>query len=239
MKRITDFKLDDYKSYLSVYFSKKEKLAQLIHLILYRENFCFVNENGEKLSTIISNEEIYFTKIYYNHYQDKEKLINLDNIFITLLKSGRCIDINLKSNKFSSNFIKLNLDDFFDDFSLYKIQNFELNFMNDVLIPFKFYLRSNFSLTTVKGLVDLPIELIIEIILKYLDIKSIVKLSQTCSFFRKLFDSDQIPLWQKLIDRDFKQTTPLNTNHLKVSNSKREYIKLYENTKFFKLFTRF
>lgn len=235
----TDLDIDDYNSYLSVCFSNKEKLARLINLILVRENFYFLNEFGEKLDTKISADDTYFTKIYFNHYQYKEKFINLNNVFITMLKSGRFVDINLKNNKFSSNFIKLNLDDFFDNLSLEKIQNFKINFVNDVLVPFKFYLKSNFSLNIITGLIDLPMELIIQISVRYLDIKSIVKLSQTCRYFKALFDSDQIQIWQNLISRDFKQIIPLNTTDPNMSNSKNEYAKLYQNTKMFKLFTRY
>ncbi|RNA26993.1 F-box only 7 [Brachionus plicatilis] len=232
--------IEDYKSYLSEIDSNKQKLAYLIHLILLRENFCFLNDNGQKMDAKISNDEIYFTKLYYNHYQYKETFINLDNVLITLLKSGRFVDMNLKNKNFSSKFLKLNLDDFFADLSLDKIQNLELNFKNEVLIPFKIYLKSNFDLNIITGLSDLPIELIIEISLKYLDIRSIVKLSQTCRYFRKLLDSDgKIPFWQKLIARDFKQLIPLNTTDQSLLGSKREYIKLYKNSKRFKLFSRY
>lgn len=230
--------VDDYRLFLSVVNSNKEKIAYLINFIMIKENFCFLNDNGQNCDIKISNDQIYFTKLFYNHYQFKENVINLDNVLITILKSGRFVDINLKNRNFSSRFLKLNLDDLFANLSLDKIQNFELNFKNVVLIPFKFYLKSNSNLNIITGLTDLPIELIIEISLRHLNIDSIVKLSQTCRYFWKLLDSDQkIPFWQKLIARDFNKLIPLNTNN--VTNSKEEYIKLYKSTKKYKLFSRF
>ncbi|CAF0704547.1 unnamed protein product [Brachionus calyciflorus] len=222
--------------------TNKDKLSFLIHLLISRERFSFKQNQNEPQVDYnlhkIQKDEIYFTKIFYNHFQnDQIEYLFDSNIIITLLKSGRFIEIQLKYKNYLSNFYKINLDEMFLDLNTKKLKLFELNFKNVILIPFKFYLKSMFDINTgITGLTDLPIELIIHLSLKYLDIKSIVSLSQTCRYFCKLLNPDldrTIPFWEKLIMRDFK----VYIGHKEVShNYKQEYTRLHKSTKKFKLY---
>ena len=242
-----DKSLDKYSNEIN---NDKDKLAIIIHLIMLQSGLRYIENEFDILKQTKGSQ---FNKLYYNQTKIDFKSKDADyyqlknNLIIVILQSGGNVDINAKYADYSSSFIKQSLKEFFYEPQFYVTkklnlnqvtEKFEIDFKNKILNPFKFYLKqnelnTNFLLNNnyINGLIELPIELVFNLALNYLDINSIVALNRTNKYFYNLFNSDTLTessLWLKLIKRDFKKESTNLT-----SNYRSQYVKLYFNRRLF------
>ena len=221
----------------------KDKLALLIHLIMVKNHFQFGDTYELNQTKDVNN----FNKLNYNLIRTDNKLdtnqsvriLLCSNLIIVLLKSGRAtVDIQLKYKSFLTRFLKINLElSLFD--SQMKLNEFERSFKDSILLPFKAHVKleilndkkflkaeNPLSLNSFyTGLNDLPIELLIfRLVLRFLNIESIVALCKANKFVHKVL-SDQITsnsVWKFLVLRDYKNVDLTNVN-----NFRNKYVEQY------------
>jgi hypothetical protein len=226
--------------------NEKDRLAVIVHLIMLKENFAY-NDRAILLELTQTKGSVY-NKLNYNLIViDEKHLSNFSmssNLVVTLLKSGKCIEIHCKYKSFHSEFVKVNLGDLFVkkndehlrfDFD-YLNRNFRINFVDKCLMGVKSCIKSEnfefFSQTRFfsNSLVDLPVEvLLFKIVLKYLNVKNVGRLMQTSKYFYDLLNADvstEKSIWFYLLKRDF-GTAAVNkaTNFV---DYKKSYFKNYK-----------
>ncbi len=209
--------------------SLKDKLAVLIHFIMIKNHFRF----GQNYEINQSRDEKFYNKLMYNQFSientiDQTKNLSLeflDGKFLTinLLKTSETtLDIQFKWSKFTTQFLKVAgfVDSWFENEK--KLKEFELNFRQKCLVPFKIHLKNEICsganwihVNRVENLasfhvnlIDLPNELLVfKLIASYLNIKSIVSFDLSCKFVHNLLNNDtKSPdsVWKLLLERDFK-----------------------------------
>ena len=200
----------------------KDRLAIIIHLIMIKENFA--HESGRlELNQCVG---AVYNKINYNFIWSNDCQQNLSsklssNLIVTLLKSGKCVEIHCIYKSFHSEFFKVNLNELFvkkqqEHVSLnfdYLNKTLRTTFVDKCLMGVKSCIKNEnleFFLQTrcfSSGLADLPVEIFIfKIVLKYLNVKHIVRLMQTSKYFHDLLNGDVSTgksVWFYLLKRDF------------------------------------
>lgn len=225
INEINEF-LDNYKNLIE---NEKDQLAIFIHFIMLQNGFYFLKDDEKFDFTFnqIKNSNDYHMIIYNSIFCDHK----IDKINLCILKSGSFYHVMLKYKNFKSKFFKI------DSLNLLNSENnivrkqkiFDsilLNFKNIVLIPFKLYLKEEYNINLINGLLDLPVELIFKLCTKYLDVRSICSLFKSCKRFHFLLNSDQKTensIWKQLLVRDFQ----IKLTNERTLNFKEEYIKQF------------
>jgi len=226
--------------------NEKDRLAVIVHLIMLKENFAY-NDTTTLLELNQTKGSVY-NKLNYNlvviDERDLSDFSMSSNLVVTLLKSGKCIEIHCKYKSFHSEFVRVNLGDLFvkkNDEHLrmnfdYLNGSFRVNFVDNCVMGVKSCIKSEnselFSRTRFfsNSLVDLPVEvLLFKIVLKYLNVKNVGRLMQTSKYFYDLLNADvntEKSIWFYLLKRDF-GTAALNkaTN---LVDYKKSYFKNYK-----------
>ena len=222
---------ETFKSFISSDF---DRLTIIIHLIMEHSGLKFKKLNQE-VSAIELTTGSFYNKLTYNWFETKSKSFKFEhNIIITLINSGsKTIDINLKHIRFNSLFVKVSLAEFFSADLNSKLIELTNMFKDKVLNPFKLSYKDE---KLIIGIVDLPVEILFRLALNYLDIKGLVSLMQTCTFFKDIFDNDRTScnsLWYGLFKRDWDKYDSLRRDWVESSsiNFRNDYIKNYKRKK--------
>lgn len=242
-----DYATDEaFRRYASAIDTEKDKLAVVIHLIMTRSGFKY---SADEECDFKQTRGAQFNKIFYDQIRSDFKSREVSyyrlksNLIVILLQSGNSVDISVKYLTFMSSFLKLNLNEFFNEPKFYIAKKlnlnsvskqFEIKFKDALLNPVKFFLKSTeltSELNFINGLCDLPVELIVRLTLTYLDIHSIVKLTKLNKNLYNLINSNvssTSSVWFKLIRRDFNRDFNLTDVDFRV-----HYIKLYHSRRLF------
>ena len=229
--------LNAFEFYTVLIQNDFDRFTILVHLIMIQTNFKYTVQadqeaNQPDLSINLAKEHLYNKLVYNCVYSNCGQLNKLsDDLILIILKSGvHHADITLKCNKFKISLPKnVNFSNLLaPKVSFLKVNEFCLNFKNEILNPFRFHYSPIMHQQLIHGLLDLPVEIVYKLIRNYLDIKSIVSLMQ-CS--TKLFSAinhdltSPSSIWAKLLDRDFKKS-------LSTVNYRDEYIRQYRSRRY-------
>lgn len=210
----------------------KDRLAVLVHYFTVKNSI--VNRDGLQPNEL--KDDRFFNKLYYDTIRAGNETLPLDGrVLVCVLKSGKYCDIELKYKNFASNFLKVNLDELESLKQREKfVKLFERDFTDRCLIPLKHELvrekpdlKQRLGANFLVSLWDLPNELLVyKLILKYLNIKSIVALGLTCKHFYELVNDSRSPVWERLVRRDFPNVTHPDINDFKTRYRRMYLIKL-------------
>jgi hypothetical protein len=205
-----------------------DRFAFILHLVMIQNGF--TNDNSKSINKTSSFIMFAYNNYINNHPRAELKLDTNISLVANLMRNINKITIQIFFKRFKSNlivFTKTQIDSLFSNHqsklnvkALYRLIN---EFKDSVQNPLKVFLlkESDFDeLLKDKSVIYLPSEILLNIIVEYLDIKSIMKLSATCKYFndfivnksagRVVFTRqiEQIPpavlhLWKQLVLRDF------------------------------------
>jgi len=237
-----------YHSHLDVNKSDKDRLAIIIHLIMLKENFANERDHLELNQSVGG----LYNKLNYNlilvDARQNLKFTLSSNLVVTLLKSGKFVELHCKYKMFHSEFLKINLSELFvakkqlEHAALnfdYLNKHLRVNFVDKCLMGVKSCIK-NENLDICRqaryfsnGLVDLPVEILLfKIVLKYLNVKNIGRLMQTSKYFYDLLNGDvstDKSIWFYLLRRDFGNAAAVASNNsTSLVNFKKAYFKNYK-----------
>ena len=240
--------------------NEKDQFAVFIHLIMLRAGFDSYDSSSQvnDKNSIKQIKGSLYNKLFYKRtridFKSREELTYdlKGSLIVLLLQSGSSVEVSAKYEKFQSGFIKLRLNEFFYEPHFYVKKRtcldtvaaqLEINFLNNVLNPFRFYLKNNelerlgLDGNYINGLSELPVELVFRLAVSYLDIGAIVALYSTSKYFYQLFNSDlntDSSVWLRLIKRDFKsEWSSLRIDSIMGANYRSKYVELYYKRRLF------
>ena len=229
--------LDALEFYTGLIQNDFDRFTILVHLVMIQTNFLCIDQadqdaNQSDLSINLAQEHLYNKLVYNCVYNNCGQLNKLGaDLILIILKSGvHHADITLKCNKFKVSLRKnINFSNLLaPKMCVQKVNEFCLNFKNEILNPFRFYYSPIMHQHLIKGFLDLPAEIVYKLITNYLDIKSIISLMQCSTRLFATINHDptsQTSIWAKLLHRDYKKS--LNT-----VNYRDEYIRQYESKRY-------
>jgi hypothetical protein len=189
----------------------KDRLSALTHYLMLKNGLSW----SRSVKMEQKKDDNNFNILNYNTIGRLPEAASLSsNVTLSLLQSGKTrINLQLKFGQFKTVFLAVELNSKIS-WNTY-FENFKIEFLNKLLLPFKFHLKSNLqcelelreylskndpSQVFPVGLLDLPNELLVyKIILKYLNYKSICALGATCKHLNRAVDE----LWKLLLKRDY------------------------------------
>ena len=241
---------DDFKRGLAFYTDHNQnsfdRLSILLHLFMIHSSFIPVDDNDATDIFISITKEKNHTKLIYNQIEvssnnncfnsynnNSKQFFQLKkNLTIIIIKSGNSqVVINLKHDKFISEFLNIELNHQLDKLDLRKLEN---DFKAKCLNPFKFAFK-DFKL--INGMMDLPAELHFRIVLQYLNIEAVMALMKTSKYFYRILNSEPTScdsMWFQLFKRDWDKYDSLKKEWVSTSsaiNFRSDYIKNYRRNK--------
>ena len=236
---------------------RRDRVALLLHLVMLQQNFVFATAGHDSARCLLldmsqTSGSIY-TKLAYNAIADarlrsaSNSTPLVANVIVTLLQSGaRHLDIHIKHANFISVTLKCNMDQLFAQATTQLDANMfaklQLEFKDTALNPLKFHLRTllgNDTSVAIRGLVDMPVEIVFKLCASYLNIGSIVRLGSACKCLRQIVyagvyggddgqNNNSGSLWRCLLARDYPDAFEKQQNaHFYI-----EYKRLYRRKRF-------
>ena len=220
-----------YKEHIE---SSSDCFVILIHLIMLQNGFFNSTNNHDDTQFLIKNK--FFSKLCYNSYKRHKHEVKFDSslkIVINFMSSVNRIDVQAFLPDYKSDNIFAISQKVVDSDLSVKGINFKnindaiINFKDSIVSPLKLFVYERFYHDQLSGksLIYLPNEILLNII-KYLDIKSIMKLSEASKLFRNLIcDKNLIQSTIYFSNNQSLSASTLSSNYLWKYLTKRDFAK--------------